>query len=216
MLKLRPIQSSVQLQRATTTIKAASASASTSASASASSGTASGVFSGAIKATKGASRAMTPSNGYGNSITEGYVKLLVPQATRACAGARQMSKANGSSANASPAPAPGTPGGATKTIYDDVHSHSLVLNSLKQQRRDISAKASSGGDSSSAAGLDDKLFGRIEVIFGPMFAGKTTELLRRCQVAESAGRNIMVIKSSSDDRYSASEAVTHDGASRVC
>ena len=128
-------------------------------------------------------------------ISEGYVKLMSPGSGRAA-----MHVAKG-------APAPGTPGGATTTMYDSAQS----MMSKVQQRRGVSAGAAFRG-----AGFEaEACSGRIEVIFGPMFAGKTTELLRRCQVAESAGRNVMMIKSSSDTRYAAAEAVTHDGARRV-
>jgi ATP:corrinoid adenosyltransferase len=57
--------------------------------------------------------------------------------------------------------------------------------------------------------------GAIEIVVGPMFAGKTTELLRRVQRYEAAGLSVAVVKSSKDDRYSAAHVVTHDGLQRV-
>ena len=57
--------------------------------------------------------------------------------------------------------------------------------------------------------------GAIEIVVGPMFAGKTTELLRRVQRYEAAGLSVAVVKSSKDDRYSAAHVVTHDGLKRV-
>jgi thymidine kinase len=52
--------------------------------------------------------------------------------------------------------------------------------------------------------------GRVELIIGPMFAGKTTELLRRIERAELAGRRCVVMKSNRDTRYSEESVVTHD------
>lgn len=52
--------------------------------------------------------------------------------------------------------------------------------------------------------------GRIELIVGPMFAGKTTELLRRIERAEIAKKKCCVMKYSKDTRYSAQNVSTHD------
>ena len=58
--------------------------------------------------------------------------------------------------------------------------------------------------------------GEIQVIFGPMFSGKTTELLRRIRRYTIATRDCIVLKYHRDTRYSeADEAVTHDKQS-VC
>ena len=51
--------------------------------------------------------------------------------------------------------------------------------------------------------------GRIEVICGPMFAGKTEELIRRANRLEYAKKNYMVFKPRIDDRYSKDEIVSH-------
>lgn len=53
--------------------------------------------------------------------------------------------------------------------------------------------------------------GRLEVICGPMFAGKTTELLRRIRAAEAGGSPVLLIKPRWDDRYAAAEVVSHNG-----
>ncbi|BAT87543.1 hypothetical protein LR48_Vigan09g198600 [Vigna angularis] len=58
--------------------------------------------------------------------------------------------------------------------------------------------------------------GEIHVIVGPMFAGKTTSLLRRIQLETANGRNVAVIKSSKDTRYGLDSIVTHDGAKLPC
>lgn len=54
--------------------------------------------------------------------------------------------------------------------------------------------------------------GRIEIIMGPMFSGKSTELLRRLQRHKIACKNVLLVKHSSDLRYDGSElcVVTHD------
>lgn len=55
-----------------------------------------------------------------------------------------------------------------------------------------------------------KKSGGIEVITGPMFAGKTEELLRRVRRHQFAKKNIVVFKPSIDDRYALNEVVSHD------
>lgn len=58
-------------------------------------------------------------------------------------------------------------------------------------------------------------FPRLEVICGPMFAGKTTELIRRIEEARTHGHAVAVFKPASDGRYAAASLVTHAGASIV-
>ncbi|KAK8576060.1 hypothetical protein V6N12_063708 [Hibiscus sabdariffa] len=60
------------------------------------------------------------------------------------------------------------------------------------------------------------LCGEIHVIVGPMFAGKTTTLLRRIQAESNNGRIVAVIKSSKDTRYGLDSIVTHDGMKLPC
>jgi thymidine kinase len=52
--------------------------------------------------------------------------------------------------------------------------------------------------------------GWIEVITGPMFAGKTEELIRRVKRLEYAKRNILVFKPVIDNRYAKNEVVSHN------
>jgi predicted AAA+ superfamily ATPase len=52
--------------------------------------------------------------------------------------------------------------------------------------------------------------GRIELIMGPMFAGKSTELLRRVKRLEISGKKCLSIKYAADTRYSADSISTHD------
>ncbi|KAF3783651.1 Thymidine kinase [Nymphaea thermarum] len=58
--------------------------------------------------------------------------------------------------------------------------------------------------------------GEIHVIIGPMFAGKTTALLRRVQAERESGRQVALIKSDKDTRYAKSSVVTHDGTKMSC
>ena len=52
--------------------------------------------------------------------------------------------------------------------------------------------------------------GFIEVITGPMFAGKTEELIRRVKRMEYAHKNYVIFKPAIDNRYSESEIVSHN------
>lgn len=51
--------------------------------------------------------------------------------------------------------------------------------------------------------------GWVEVICGPMFAGKTEELIRRVTRMEYAKKNFVVFKPLIDNRYSKDEVVSH-------
>ncbi len=52
--------------------------------------------------------------------------------------------------------------------------------------------------------------GWIEAIVGPMFAGKTEELIRRVKRMEYAHKNYLIFKPSIDNRYSIGEIVSHN------
>ncbi|MCK9234486.1 MAG: thymidine kinase [Acholeplasmatales bacterium] len=52
--------------------------------------------------------------------------------------------------------------------------------------------------------------GSIEVVCGPMFAGKTEELIRRIRRLEYAKKKVLVFNPSIDDRYSREEIVSHN------
>ncbi len=51
--------------------------------------------------------------------------------------------------------------------------------------------------------------GWIEVICGPMFSGKSEELMRRLRRATIARKRVQVFKPSIDDRYSVDDIVSH-------
>lgn len=55
--------------------------------------------------------------------------------------------------------------------------------------------------------------GWIEVICGPMFSGKSEELIRRVRRAQIARQAVQVFKPAIDDRYHATEIVSHSRAS---
>ena len=55
--------------------------------------------------------------------------------------------------------------------------------------------------------------GYIEVVVGPMYSGKSEELIRRLKRAKIAKQNIVVFKPHIDDRYSKSDVVSHSGDS---
>ncbi|HCN52796.1 MAG TPA: thymidine kinase [Prevotella sp.] len=52
--------------------------------------------------------------------------------------------------------------------------------------------------------------GRIEVVCGSMFSGKTEELIRRMKRAKFARQRVEIFKPSIDVRYSEMEVVSHD------
>lgn len=53
--------------------------------------------------------------------------------------------------------------------------------------------------------------GTLEVICGPMFSGKSEELMRRLRRAKIAKLNVMAFKPSIDNRHSIEHVVSHDG-----
>ena len=55
--------------------------------------------------------------------------------------------------------------------------------------------------------------GRIEVICGSMFSGKTEELIRRLKRARIARQRVEIYKPASDTRYPDNDAVPHDANS---
>ncbi|MGL4411639.1 MAG: thymidine kinase [Bacteroidales bacterium] len=52
--------------------------------------------------------------------------------------------------------------------------------------------------------------GRIEVICGSMFSGKTEELIRRMKRAKIARQNVEIFKPTIDTRYSEDQVVSHN------
>jgi thymidine kinase len=53
--------------------------------------------------------------------------------------------------------------------------------------------------------------GWLEVVCGPMFSGKSEEMIRRLRRAEIAGQRVVIFKPRIDDRYDACDVVSHAG-----
>ncbi|MBO4906593.1 MAG: thymidine kinase [Bacteroidaceae bacterium] len=53
--------------------------------------------------------------------------------------------------------------------------------------------------------------GRVEVICGSMFSGKTEELIRRMKRAKFAKQKVEIFKPAIDTRYSEEDVVSHEG-----
>ena len=62
--------------------------------------------------------------------------------------------------------------------------------------------------------------GRIDIIIGPMFSGKTSTLVERIDVLQQRTNksppNVLIVKSDKDVRYSAHHIVTHTGIHKPC
>ena len=58
--------------------------------------------------------------------------------------------------------------------------------------------------------------GTLETIVGAMFAGKTSELLKRILWAKHQNKKIIVIKPALDNRYSETKIITHNNLSHEC
>jgi len=58
--------------------------------------------------------------------------------------------------------------------------------------------------------------GKLETIVGAMFAGKTSELLKRILWAKHQNKKIIVIKPIIDNRYSQEKIITHNDLSHEC
>lgn len=53
--------------------------------------------------------------------------------------------------------------------------------------------------------------GYIELVVGPMYSGKSEELIRRLKRAKIAKQNVIVFKPSIDNRYSVEDVTSHSG-----
>lgn len=59
---------------------------------------------------------------------------------------------------------------------------------------------------------NDSNVGIIEVITGPMFSGKTEELIQRLTHHESNGEKVICLKPAIDDRYHKTDIISHDNS----
>ena len=58
--------------------------------------------------------------------------------------------------------------------------------------------------------------GRLELIIGSMFSGKSTELIRRINREKSIDKKIIIINYINDNRYSSNSVSTHDQVKVNC
>jgi thymidine kinase len=54
--------------------------------------------------------------------------------------------------------------------------------------------------------------GWLEVVCGPMFSGKSEELIRRLRRAQIAGQRTLIVKPRIDDRHDVTHVVSHSGS----
>jgi thymidine kinase len=59
--------------------------------------------------------------------------------------------------------------------------------------------------------INPKSGGWLEVVCGPMFSGKSEEMIRRLRRAEIAAQRVVIFKPRIDDRYDAADVVSHAG-----
>jgi thymidine kinase len=58
--------------------------------------------------------------------------------------------------------------------------------------------------------------GNLEIIIGPMFSGKSTEIIRRIRLLQNIDKKIIVVKPSIDNRYSNDKITSHNYESVDC
>jgi thymidine kinase len=60
------------------------------------------------------------------------------------------------------------------------------------------------------------MHGKLELILGPMFSGKSTELIRKIRLAKIINKKVLVIKPLLDQRYNNNKIVSHSFDSEDC
>lgn len=107
----------------------------------------------------------------------------------------------------------GSPGGYTGSgkLKRQERDHFAAIKQM-QHRSSLAARAQQQNSNTNL----ESHYGRIDVIIGPMFAGKTSELLNRVNQAQDSGLRVMLVKSEKDSRYSTKHIVTHDGKKKDC
>ena len=58
--------------------------------------------------------------------------------------------------------------------------------------------------------------GKLEIFLGPMFAGKSTEIIRRIRKMKFIGKKILVVKPQIDNRYNEDKITSHDYETADC
>ena len=102
-----------------------------------------------------------------------------------------------------------TPGLRRPQIITDQHmlprSHSEDPLHLNDQQMSMSEKIAA------SESFKPNFKGMLELIIGPMFAGKSTELLRRVQRHYITGKTCLYVKYAADTRYDVASVIsTHD------
>jgi thymidine kinase len=58
--------------------------------------------------------------------------------------------------------------------------------------------------------MEEFRLGHLEVVCGPMFSGKSEELIRRLKRVQISGKKFLLFKPAIDNRYDANHVVSHD------
>ena len=64
--------------------------------------------------------------------------------------------------------------------------------------------------------MEQMCSGKLELIIGNMFSGKSSELIRRINRERSINKRILVINYIGDNRYSINSITTHDNLKFNC
>ena len=56
----------------------------------------------------------------------------------------------------------------------------------------------------------------LEIVIGPMFSGKSTEIIRKIRILQKIKQKILVIKPNIDNRYDNNKVTSHDFESADC
>lgn len=70
--------------------------------------------------------------------------------------------------------------------------------------------------STNSLSTQNKILCSLNLIIGPMFSGKTTELLRVAKRLKSINNKVLLLNYNEDTRYSTTEMVTHDNEGLPC
>ena len=75
----------------------------------------------------------------------------------------------------------------------------------------MSTSSRSSGRQTTSTGPSELLEGSIDLVIGPMFSGKTTELIRRVRRNVAASKKCLLVKYKGDNRYTEDPMLsTHD------
>ena len=100
-----------------------------------------------------------------------------------------------------------TPGARRPGTHEDL----LMKRSLSEGPLHLADETLSMSEKLAASEMFKPDFkGMLELIIGPMFAGKSTELLRRVKRHAISGKTCLFVKYAADTRYDTSCIATHD------